>query len=242
MNGGDLIASSLRLIGVLASGEQPSGPESADALLIAQQMVDSWQAERLSIFTVTIGEYSLVPGQQTYTLGTGGNFNAARPAKIEQASIVSLLNPAQPLELPLQMVNEDGWQAIPVKVITSTLPTVLYDDGGFPFRNLSFWCIPSIVSKVRIYGWQPLSTFPDLVTDVTFPPSYVKALRYNLAVDLAPEFGRSLPPEVAAQAISSKAVLKNMNAPLVESRCDPAVSGSRKQIYNWITDQPAGRY
>lgn len=242
MKGLDLISSALRLIGVLASGEQPSGAESDDALLIAQQMVDSWQAERLNIFTVTISEFSLVPGQQTYTYGTGGNFNAARPAKIEQASIVSLLNPAQPLELPLQMVNEDGWQAIPVKVITSTLPTVLYDDGGYPLRSLNFWCIPSIVSKVRIYGWQALNTFPDLTTDVTFPPSYVKALRYNLAVDLAPEFGKELPPAVAAQAISSKAVLKNMNAPLVESRCDPAVSGSRKQIYNWITDQPAGRY
>jgi hypothetical protein len=213
-----------------------SGNESADGLLIAQQMMDSWQAERLSIFSVGINEFPLVPGQQVYTLGTNGNFNIPRPARIERMSIVSLLNPAQPLELPLEMLTEAGWQAIPVKVISSSLPTVVYDDMAFPLRNLNFWCIPTIVVNTRIYSWVPLSTFPDLTTDVTFPPSYLKAIRYNLAVDLAPEFGRSTPPEVAAQALLTKGILKTMNAPLVESRIDPVLSGEGARVYNWISD------
>lgn len=125
MNGGDLIASSLRLIGVLASGETPSGPESADALLILQQMLDSWQSERLNVFTISIDEFAMVPGQQTYTYGAGGNFNKPRPARIERMSVVWLANPAQPLELPLSIVDEGGWQAIPIKLINSTLPTVV---------------------------------------------------------------------------------------------------------------------
>jgi hypothetical protein len=236
VTGGDLLASAARLIGVLASGETLSGNEIADGLLIAQQMMDSWQAERLNIFSITISEFPLTPGQQVYTLGTGGNFNVPRPAKIERMSIVSLLNPAQPLELPLEMLTEAGWQAIPVKLISSSLPTVVYDDGAFPLRNLNFWCIPTIAVNTRIYLWNALNTFPDTTTDVTFPPGYLKAIRYNLAVDLAPEFGRPLPPEVAAQAILSKAVIKNMNAPLIESRIDPVLSGDRKNIYNWISD------
>jgi hypothetical protein len=236
MTGGDLLASACRLIGVLASGETLSGNESADGLLIAQQMMDSWQAERLDIFSIRIDEFPLTPGQQVYTLGTGGNFNLPRPARIERMSIVSLLNPAQPLELPLEMLTEAGWQAVPVKLISSSLPTVVYDDMAFPSRNLSFWCIPTIAVNTRIYSWQPLNTFPDLTTDVTFPPAYIKAIRYNLAVDLAPEFGRSTPPEVAAQAMMTKAMLKTMNAPLIESRIDPVLSGSGARVYNWISD------
>lgn len=224
------------MIGVLASGETPSGNESADALLIAQQMIDSWQAERLSIFAIQINEFPLTPGQQVYTLGAGGNFNIPRPAKIERMSIVSLLNPAQPLELPLEMLTEAGWQAVPVKLISSSLPTVVYDDMQFPLRNLNFWCIPTIAVNTRIYSWVPLSTFPDLVTDVTFPPSYLKAIRYNLAVDLAPEFGRPTPPEVAAQALLTKGILRAMNAPLTESRLDPVLSGNNLRIYNWVSD------
>ena len=230
----------MRLIGVLASGETPSGAETADGLIILQQMMDSWQAERLNIFTINITEFPLVPGTQTYTLGTGGTLNMVRPAKIERMSVVWLANPAQPLELPLDMVTDGGWQAIPIKLISSTLPTIVYDDGAFPFRNLNFWPIPTIVDNIRIYSWSPLTTF-DLTTDITFPPGYLKAIRYCLAVDLAPEFGRAVPQEVVAQAVLEKAKLKAMNAPLIESFCDEAIVNPRSLRYNWISDTPAGR-
>src|SRR5215469_11921952 len=214
MNAGNLINSAFRLINVLASGEVPSASEQSDALTILALMLDSWQAERLTIFTILRDGsttsphlFPFVVGQQTYTLGPGGNFNIARPAKIERMSIEWLANPAQPLELPLEMVNEQRWQTVPVKAITSTLPTVVYDDGNYPLRNLAFWCTPTVVSNVVIYYWQALSQFPDLVTDVEFPPGYFKALRYNLAVDLAAEFGRPISPEVAAQALSSKSII-----------------------------------
>jgi len=242
MTGGDLLASALRLIGVLASGETPSGNESADGLVIAQQMVDSWQAERLVINQILMSEFPLTPGQQVYTCGMEGNFNIPRPARIERYSIVNLNNPAQPLELPLQILDFQEWQSlVPVKLINSTLPQYLYDDNAYPLRNLNYWCIPSVPVKTRIYGWQPISTFPDLVTDVQFPPAYIKAIRYNLAVDLAPEFGRSVPPEVAAQAMLTKGILKSMNAPAPQMQADPAVVNPRGRVYNWLTDLPAGR-
>ena len=236
MTGNDLIASSLRLIGVLASGETPSGAEASDALVILNQLLDSWQTERLNIFTITISEFPLVAGTQTYTLGPGGTFNTTRPAKIERMSIVSLLNQAQPLELPLEMLTDASWQAVPVKIISSTLPVYVYDDGAYPLRNLNFWPIPSIIDNVRIYGWTALNSFPDLSTDVTFPPGYFKALRYSLAVDLAPEFGRAVPPEVAQQALFSINKLKALNAPIIESTMPSELIGPRGQIYNWISD------
>src|SRR5207245_433345 len=170
----DLLASSLRLIGVLASGETPTGPEVADALTILQQMLDSWQSERLNVFTIQIQEFPLTPTKQTYTMGTGGDFNVPRPARIERASIVSLNNPAQPLELYVDMLNEEGWQAIPIKLVSSTLPRKLYEDGAFPLRNLSYWPIPTIAVNTRLYTWAALTTFNDLMTDVTYRHGYLK--------------------------------------------------------------------
>lgn len=244
MTGNDLIASSMRLIGVLASGESPSGPESNDSLAILNQMLDSWNAERLAIFTISISEYTLTAGTQTYTLGgpvvNSVNLATTRPAKVEQMSIVSLNNPAQPLELPIDILDEDGWQAIPVKLISSTLPTKCYIDGGFPLLGFNFWPYPSAQVKTRIYSWTPLTAFT-LVADNLYPPGYLKAIRYNLAVDLAPEFGRSVPLEVAAQAVLSKGVIQSMNLPHPVSRCDRAAGGGEGDRYNWLSDQPAGR-
>ena len=44
---GDLINGSLRLLGVLAEGETPSAETSQDALVAMNQMVQSWNTERL---------------------------------------------------------------------------------------------------------------------------------------------------------------------------------------------------
>lgn len=241
MTGNDLIASSLRLIGALASGETPSGAEGADALVILNQMIDEWNSERLSIFAITTHEFTLTVNKQTYTMGTGGDFNVTRPARIERASIIQLSNPSQPLELDIEILNEQGWQAIPVKEITSTLPQVVYIDDAFPLRNLSYWQTPSIAVRTKLYAWTPLAAFT-AVGDTTLPPAYLKALRYNLAVDLAPEYGRTTPVEVAVQAASSKGKLKSLNVPKFQMTVDPALRGDGGGAqYNWRSDTPAGR-
>lgn len=242
MNAQDLIASSMRLIGALASGETPTGAEASDALLVLNQMLDSWNAERLMIFTISIAEYPLVVGQQTYTLGTGGNFNAARPAKIERMSIVSLMNPAQPLELPMQYFTTKDWQEqIPVKLINSTLPLVVYDDGAFPLRNLNFWPIPTINVNTRIYSWTALSSFANLTTDLTFPPGYLEALRYNLAARLMAEmpgdFNQITGALVPKLAMDALARIRDMNTVEIQLRCDEALIGTGGR-YDYRSDQP----
>ena len=47
---GEIINGSLRLIGALAEGEVPSAETSADALMTMNQMIDSWNTERLMIY------------------------------------------------------------------------------------------------------------------------------------------------------------------------------------------------
>ncbi len=235
MTGVDLISSSLRLIGVLASGETASGAEATDALAILNDMIDSWQIERLMIFTTSRQVFPLTSGQQAYTIGTGGNFNVPRPTRIDRAGIINLGNPAQPLELPMEYLTVEQWAAIPVKNIQSALPLKVWDDGGYPLRTLYYWCIPNTSVQTALYTWTALSQFADLVTVYTFPPGYAKALRYCLAVDLAPEYGRPIPMEVATQAILSKANIKSLNVPLLDLRCDPALVAPDKQIFNWLT-------
>jgi hypothetical protein len=243
MNALDLISSSMRLIGATASGETCTSAEASDGLFVLDQMLDSWNADRLAIFTITIATFPLVSFQQVYTLGAGGNFNIERPARIDGASIVSLTNPGQPLELPIAMYSDTDWQAIPVKNITSTLPQGIYDDGGYPFRNLSFCPIPTAAVNVIIYMWGPLASFPDLVTNINFPPGYAEALRYNLAMRLIAEMPGNYNPlmvQVTGElAVSSLARIRSMNMPVVESFVDDALV-NRGGRYNYISDMPVG--
>lgn len=242
MTGNDVINSALRLIGVLSSGELPTAAEASDGLSVLNTMLDEKNARRLNIFTVPrLGPFNLTAGKQAYTVGTGGDINIARPPKIERMGIVNLANPSQPLELPLDYLTEDEWASIPVKNIQSTLPQKVWDDQGFPYRTLYFFCVPSVLVQCTLYAWSALGIFPDLVTDVLFPPGYAKWLRYNLAVDLAPEFGVPTTPEVMLTARETQATIQDMNAPLNELSCDEALRSADGGVYNWISDSSVRR-
>jgi hypothetical protein len=238
MTANDLIASALRLLGVLASGEEPSGSEAGDAFDILNQMLDAWNTERLALFTIQRQVVAPPALQQAYTLGPGGDFDRPRPPRLERVGVISLTNSAQPLELPLEMVTDAGWEAIPVKNVSSSLPLKCWNDLGFPLMTLSFWPIPNAQVNFALYTWTALAQFPDLVSDQDFPPGYLKALRYNLAVDLAPEFGvAQVPQTVLMQAVESKGKIKALNQPMVDMACDTALVNQRGGRYNWLTDR-----
>ena len=236
----DIISSALRLIGVLASGEVPSAAEAADALVILNDMVDQWNAEELMIFTVQRQVFTLIPGQQAYTMGTGGDFNVPRPSRIDRAGIINLNNPAQPLEIPIEYMTDAQWAAIPVKNITNSLPQYVWDTQDFPLRTLNYWVIPNVACQTALYTWTSLTSFTDLTTDLTFPPGYAKAIRYSLAIDLCPEFkdGAPPPPAVISNAIQAKAIVKSANIGPIDLQCDVALIRPNGLRYDWRSDLP----
>jgi len=213
----DLVTKAMRLAGVLAAGETPSDDDANDGLSVFNDMVDSWNAQRLAIYTTETHDFSFVVGQQSYTLGTGGDFDMTRPARIDGISAILINSSASPIEVPLSLISVDEWQNnFPVKNVPGSFPTVCYDSGDFPLRTLGFWPVPSEANNVRIYSWQPLAQAAELTTVIAEPPGYAMAMRYNLAELIAAEFGVSPSSYAAAlvhdNAVKGLATVKSINA------------------------------
>lgn len=240
MTATDLINSALRLINVLASGELPSGAESNDALFVLNAMIDGWQTEKLLIEYVQRQVFVPALLKQTYTIGTPvglpvGDFAVARPPRIDRAAVLNLGNAIQPLELPLEFLTDALWSQIPVKNISAALPTKLWYDNAFPYGNLNYWPIPNVLVNFVLYTWTALIQFPDLVTDITFPPGYQSLFRYNLAARLAIEFNRGIPAEVQQFADDAKKRVKSLNSLPIDARCDNALVNTSGGVFNYIT-------
>lgn len=217
----DLITSSLRLVNVVAAGEPVPTDMANDSLQVLNDMIDSWNAQRLNIYTTRIDDYALVANQASYTLGPAGNFNAPRPAQIDGMSSILMFNPANPVEVPITMFTVDQWQTqVPLKTVSGTFPIIVYDDGGFPLRTLYMWPIPTTsIHKLRIYSWQALAA-QTLAGSVSFPPGYAQAFRYNLACLLAAEFAAPIRADVVQIARESLGVVKRMNMPDLNMKSD----------------------
>lgn len=235
----DFIQSALRLVGALRSGNNLSADELNDCLLVLNDMMDGYSAERGTIFTVgpitkdqNGATLSLKANQQAYTLGNlNGNedFLLARPPRLERVSIMYSASQATPVELAMEIYDDVRWQQIANKSTPSLLPQVCYPTGNYPDNTLYFWPIPTQANPVVLYAWMALSSFPDLETKFSFPPGYAEMLRYNLAMRLAAEFPCDLQKlqVVAKLAADTKQRLLAMNVQPHQAVCDEAlIAGS----------------
>lgn len=66
-----------------------------------------------------------------------------------------------------------------------------------------------------LYTFIPLATYSALSSPLNVSPGWERAYQYNLAVEMAAEFGRSVSPEVAAIAGQSKAAVVTLAAPVI---------------------------
>src|SRR5690606_3759960 len=102
MTAREMIASAVRLGGVLASGETQSAREATDALTVLNQMLSSWSNENLTVYQMVREEFTFTPNTATYTWGTGGTFNSARPVEVIKANLELLSGPQ---EIPLKILT-----------------------------------------------------------------------------------------------------------------------------------------
>lgn len=228
----DFIKAALRQINVLASGEEPTGDEGQDCLVVLNQMLDLWNADGLMIFAIEQNDFPLIADQQVYTLGEGGDFNIPRPKYIDRASIIISPNTAQPIEYPIPIFTTQDWQEkVPVKNVDGNLPLLVYDDGDFPLRQLTFWPSASDQTVFRIYAYRPLTQFQNLQQVTAYPPGYAEAITSNLAVRLAALFPpASVSPQLAVIAMNALSVIRQVNADDTQLRSDIMAEGTASRM------------
>ena len=207
----DQINGALRLLGVLAEGETPSAATSQDALAALNQMIDSWNTERLSVFATQDQIYSWPPGAISRTLGPTGDFVGERPILIDDATYFR--DPASGISYGLKQINQQQYNGIAFKTVTSTYPQVMWVNMEYPDILMTIYPVPTKILEFHIVSVSPLTAPAELSTELAFPPGYLRAFKYNLACEIAPEFGIEPSPTVMRVAMTSKRNLKRINNP-----------------------------
>jgi hypothetical protein len=208
---GDQINRALRLLGVLAEGETPSAAVSQDALTAMQQMIESWNTERLSVFSTQEQVFTWPAGERTRTLGPSGNFVGNRPVMLDDATYFR--DATTNVSYGVKLINQQQYNGIAVKTVTSTYPQVLWLNATFPDVEMYVYPVPIRPLEWHFVSVDELTGPVTLATTLAFPPGYLRAFAYNLAMEIAPEFGVEPSPQVQRIAMTSKRTLKRINNP-----------------------------
>jgi hypothetical protein len=208
---GDQINRALRLLGILAEGETPSAETSQDALVALNQMIESWSIERLSVFCTQDQTFTWTAGLITRTLGPSGDFIGLRPVLLDEATYYR--DPGTNVSFGIKFINQQQYNGIAVKTVSSTYPQVIFVNMGFPDITMSIYPKPTRDLEWHFISVQELSQPATLATVLHFPPGYLRAFTYCLAMEFAPEFGVEPSPQVQRIAMTSKRNLKRINNP-----------------------------
>ena len=207
---GEQINRALRLLGVLAEGETPSASVSQDSLMALNQMIDSWNTERLSTFVTQDQVYIWPAGFIARDLGPSGDFVGNRPILLDDATYYKAPNG---VSYGIKFINQQQYDGIAVKTVTSTYPQVAWVNMGFPDVTITVYPKPTQDLEWHFVSVQELDRPADLSTIMYYPPGYLRAFTYNLAMEIAPEFGVEPSPQVTRIAMTSKRDLKRINNP-----------------------------
>jgi len=208
---GDQINGALRLLGVLAEGETPSAGTSQDALFALNQMIDSWGTEKLSTFTTQEQVFSWLPGLISQTLGPSGDFVGDRPVLMDDATY--FVDASTGISYGIKLINQQQYDGIAVKSVTSTFPQVMWINTNYPNIDMHVYPVPTKVLEWHFISAAQLTQPATIATPLYFPPGYLRAFRYNLACEIAPEFGVDPSATVSRIAMYSKRNLKRINNP-----------------------------
>jgi hypothetical protein len=207
---GDQINRALRLLGILAEGETPSAAMSQDALMAMQQMIESWNTERLSVFCTQDQVFTWPSGLISRTLGPSGDFVGLRPVLLDDATYFRAPNN---VSYGIKFINQQQYNGIAVKTVTSTYPQVIFVNMTYPDVEMFVYPRPTQDLEWHFVSVQELDNPATLSTNLFFPPGYLRAFAYNSAMEIAPEFGVEPSPQVQRIAMTSKRNLKRINNP-----------------------------
>lgn len=218
----DIIRGAFKILGTLAAEETPSASEESDALTTLNDMIDSWNNERLALWATLRSTHTLTSGLNPHTIGASGTFNTTRPVRIDRASITPAGSAGT--ETPLALLSDAEWQETQNKTASGT-PAALWVESAYPLMKLHLNPVPGAADTLVLYTWQQIGRLVATSTTFDMPPGYTRAIKFNLAKELAPEYGVALSADAVAVADESKAALKRLNQRPSHPRCDPAVLG-----------------
>lgn len=221
-----IIKSAMRKVGVLTKTENPSADEAQDGLEMLNDLLSSLSNDSMVIYARYSEDFTLSGVDGSYTIGTGGDFNTARPVKIISAFIRS-----GDVDYPLDILSDEQYYSIAVKS-TSDMPRGLNFSNDYPLGVIKLYPVPNANYQLFILSEKQLSQFTINQT-VDLPAGWNRMLIYNLALEMFSEYGQPATQEVKMIADDSRALIKKAIIASRPMRWEPKIEQQGNIYTGW---------
>jgi len=180
----DVITGAAKLIGVLFKSETLANDEAQDGLDCLNDMLNSWSNDSGLTFANTRQSFNLSGGVAEYTIGTGGAFNTARPISITAAFIRE-----GNIDYQLNIIGDIEYERITNKILSTSIPKYLNYSNEYPLATITLYPSPAAAYQLWLITKKPLGTYTDLTDVISLPQGFIRAIKYNLAIEMSTQYG-----------------------------------------------------
>lgn len=221
-----IITRAMQKIGVLIKSEPPSADEADDALASLNALISSWSNDSLMIFARSLESFPLT-GAESYTIGVGGDFNTVRPTNIVDAYVRQGTT-----DLPLAIIDDETFAGIITKNV-SGLPYALNYSNSYPLGVIKTYPLGLGGYTLFLLTEKPATGFATLDTVLNLPDGWERALIYNLAIELAPEYAQKPDAVILKIAAESLGAIKTKVAQVRGMDAYPSNIGVQNVYTGW---------
>lgn len=227
-----IVTASMRKLGVLPRGKEPTAKELADCKAELRTMIDTWRLEKLMVVANQLVTFDLDPAKRLYTYSSALNsdFVGERPVAILSA----VINDGAGMTYPLESMTVSEYSDLDNAAQAGT-PSRYCFIASHPAASIGFDCLP-MQPSITLTVQAPILTLPAVDTEeMELAPGYEDALIYNLAVRTAPDFEVDLDRNgvIAGMAGSAKRLIKQTNFELPRAHPRHPMTSGRFDINNF---------
>jgi hypothetical protein len=216
----DFIDDAAELLGIVSPAGMTNPDNARTCLRTLNLMLSFWSADEVSARAYVTESFPIVGNQRVYTWGTSGitDFASQRPDKVVTAGLqyTSYGN----LIIPMKIIGSDHYQAFGDRLIVTGPPSNAFVDYLMPNASVSLYPIPDQGYNIIFTSIKDLASMTSLIQQFTIDSIYYLAIVYNLAVFMAPKFGKmdkvgnaNDPKSIAGIAAKSYSVLIRNTSP-----------------------------
>lgn len=197
----------------------------------------------LNTVTMTQNATANSIGSDTFTYLIPGNFYQdaqslapiQRPVRITNAFTRITSSGNTGLDYPIDIITKDKYTVIGLKGVSGPWPTMLYYDPTYPWGTIYFYPNPSQAGVLHLWSDTVLADFQTINQTILLPQGYARALKKNLALELAPEYGKTAGALLVRQAKESKDSVRALNSiPTVTAFFDADIVRGKRTDAGWI--------
>lgn len=203
VTGANVLRDAALLIGAIDGSGDLEPREQQDMLRMLNMMLKSWQIH-VELWPTTDVQFTLTPGTESYTVGTGLDINTPRPLRL----ISCRRENSSGIEVEVDVVTRQEYKMLPQKDTQSPV-TLVYYDPQLTNGVLYVWPTGSTNDKILNLTFQrPIEDIDATSNTFDFPQEWYLTIVYNLAVITAPIFDMPVPQSVGSLAIGYLEQLK----------------------------------